>query len=245
MHPAAVHAQIHEMVAAGLNDCEIARRVQIPRSTVRDIRRRRTDSPPRAFCPRCWDRARQMRFTADEYCELLGLYLGDGCVSRAARTSSLRIALDGAYPGLVDRTRGLLQRCMNGRPVQIVRAPDSNVRVVQAHSRHWSCLFPQHGPGPKHERAIVMEGWQRSLIEVAPWSLLRGLIYSDGCRFPNRTGKYVYWSYGFSNSSTDILDLFCSTCEAVGVRFRCYSNAVRINGRPDVALLDEHVGPKY
>ena len=27
--------------------------------------------------------------------------------------------------------------------------------------KHWPCLFPQHGPGRKHERKIRLEAWQR------------------------------------------------------------------------------------
>jgi hypothetical protein len=44
------------------------------------------------------------------------------------------------------------------------------------------CLFPQHGPGRKHERPIVLAGWQQSITRRHPKQLIRGLIDSDGCR---------------------------------------------------------------
>ena len=31
--------------------------------------------------------------------------------------------------------------------------------------QHWPCLFPQHGPGRKHERPIVLEHWQRVIVD--------------------------------------------------------------------------------
>ena len=51
--------------------------------------------------------------------------------------------------------------------------------------RHWPCLFPQHGPGRKHERPIVLEDWQRTIVEEHPGPFLRGLFHSDGCRVMN------------------------------------------------------------
>ena len=105
-------------------------------------------------------------------------------------------------------------------------------------------MFPQHGPGKKHERAIVLEGWQRTIVDSAPWAFLRGCIRSDGCVFINRTGRYESLSYGFANYSSDILDLVESICLAQGLRPRRYTTAIRLDRREDVARLLEHVGVK-
>jgi len=75
-------------------------------------------------------------------------------------------------------------------------------------------------------------------------AFLRGCIRSDGCVFVNRTGRYEYLSYGFSNYSSDILDLVESTCLAQGLRPRRYARAIRLNRREDVARLLRHVGMK-
>jgi hypothetical protein len=116
--------------------------------------------------------------------------------------------------------------------------------TLHAYHGHWSCLFPQHGPGKKCARPIVLERWQRDLVALAPWAFLRGCIRSDGCVFINRTGPYEYESYDFANLSRDILDLFVSTCAQVGVACRVYEKHVRIYRRQSVALMLEHVGRK-
>ena len=116
--------------------------------------------------------------------------------------------------------------------------------VLWTYSSHLAYLFPQHGDGKKHERAIVVEPWQQELIDAAPWAFLRGCIRSDGCVFINRTGRYEYLSYEFANLSPDILDLAEATCRQVGLRPRRYARALRLYRREDVASLVEHVGVK-
>jgi hypothetical protein len=112
MHPPKVRAEALALVKAGLNDCEISRRLGIPRTTVRDWRRPRyIRSSPQVSCPRCWRAAKPLVFTAADYAELLGFYLGDGCISDLARTQRLRISLDAKYPGIVSSARHLLRRC--------------------------------------------------------------------------------------------------------------------------------------
>ena len=185
-----------------------------------------------------------MRFTPGEYAELLGLYLGDGCIVRAGRTERLRLSLDAAYPTVVREARELLARCLPANRVSLVRADAGATAVVSTYSSHLSCLFPQHGPGKKHHRPIRLEPWQKALVEQAPWSLLRGLVHSDGCFFINRTGRYRYLSVDFGNLSSDILDLFGETCDRVGVQFRRYERSIRVNRRESAALMAAFVGSK-
>ena len=108
MHSPEVRAEALRMVEAGLNDCEIARRTGIPRRTILDWRRPtyipRRETPVET-CPRCWRAAKRMRFTAEDYSELLGLYLGDGCISNGPRAHRLRIALDAKYPRVIEDAR--------------------------------------------------------------------------------------------------------------------------------------------
>jgi len=96
----------------------------------------------------------------------------------------------------------------------------------------------------KHERRIALENWQERLVAEDAWAFLRGCISSDGCTFMNRTGRYEYLSYDFSNRSSDILDLFCRACDEVGVEYRRYANRVRIYRRASVALMEANVGVK-
>jgi len=195
-----------------------------------------------------------MRFTPEDYAELLGFYLGDGCVSDAARTQRLRISLDTKYPGIIRSARELLRRCFPSNPVDVVAFHDRACVNVSVYSSHLGCVFPQHAPGVKHRRRILLEPWQSRLVEAEPWAFVRACIWTDGCAFVNRPDvhrpePYEYLSYEFSNMSKDIIDLFVRVCERVGVftRVNCDSRGrwdVRINRRDSVALMLEHVGRK-
>jgi hypothetical protein len=249
MHPPHVRAEALALVDQGFNDCEVARRTGIARSTVRDWRRppyQRKSSPP--ICPRCWRGTKPIRFTEEDYAELLGLYLGDGYISEGLRTARLRIFLDAKYPGIIRETKALLERSLPRNPVGIVEAQAGAVSVVSVYSSHLRCLFPQDGTGKKHERRIRLEGWQQDALERAPWGFLRGCIRTDGCVFVNRTGRHEYLTYHFCNRSRDIIDLFTMSCSLVGVEHRVTywkgSWNVRINRRKSVELMLAEVGMK-
>jgi hypothetical protein len=249
MHPASVRADALDLLEQGLNDCEVARRIGVPRSTVREWRQPRYQlKSPRNLCPRCWRRTKMVRFTSKDYAELLGLYLGDGCISNQGRTARLRIFLDAAYPDIIRDTEALLAHSFPGNQVGVVGAHDGNMIVLSVYSSHLACLFPQEAGGKKHERPISLENWQLRIVEEAPWQFLRGCIRSDGCAFVNRTGPYEYLSYDFSNKSKDIVGLFMMTCGLVGLRYRVSSWRgswrVRINRRESVDLMLAQVGMK-
>ena len=115
-------------------------------------------------------------------------------------------------------------------------------------------LFPQHGPGKKHERKIELVSWQREITHRYTREFIRGLIHSDGSRCMNRfavrlssgrVGRYAYPRYFFTNYSADIRRIFCEHCELLGIRWT-QSNArnISVSHRDSVALLDDFVGPK-
>lgn len=195
-----------------------------------------------------------MRFTSTDYAELLGLYLGDGSISQHARTDRLRIVLDDKYPGIINDTSCLMKRCFPRNKISVGRGSKGRCSAVSLYSRHLVCLFPQHGEGPKHKRDVALEPWQEQIVNIAPWGFLRGSIRSDGCVFINRTNihrpePYEYLSYEFSNSSTDIVEIFLQACDRVGVFTRATRGStgrwkIRINRRDSVALMLEHVGVK-
>jgi Homeodomain-like domain len=166
MHPPHVRAEALALVHQGLNDCEVSRQLGIPRTTVRDWRRptyvpRNGRARLPETCPRCWLAAKPMRFTREDYAELLAMYLGDGCISEGARTSRLRIALDTKYPGIIADTKALISRCFPENPVGEVSAHGGTMVFVSLYSSHLLCLFPQHGRGMKYQRRIALEPWQR------------------------------------------------------------------------------------
>jgi hypothetical protein len=119
------------------------------------------------------------------YSYLLGLYLGDGCVTGRKACKQLVIALDAGYPELVDDCWAAMALVMPGCRVAKYKTHYECIRVVGASTR-WLEVFPQHGPGRKHYRPIVLEPWQREIVDEFPREFLRGLIHSDGCRVINR-----------------------------------------------------------
>jgi hypothetical protein len=246
VHAAAIRDEALALIEQGVNDCEIARRLGVPRTTVRDWRRPRY--VPRvasdATCTHCGRRTRPIAFSPADYAELLGLYLGDGHISEGPRTERLRLTLDAAHPKVAAESEALLRRVFPGNRVGRFTAHEGRMVVLYVYSGHLSCLFPQHGAGQKHKRRIALEPWQQEIVSAAPWDFLRGCIRSDGCVFINRTGPYEYLSYDFANWSADILDLFVDTCVALGLRPRRYEKHVRLYRRADVVQLVERVGLK-
>ena len=117
---------------------------------------------------------------------------------------------------------------------------------LYSYSKQWPCLFPQHGPGKKHERAIGLQSWQWELVSRRPDRLLRGLLHSDGCRFQNTgRGGWVHPRYEFSNLSLGIRVIFCAACDLLGLRWTASANKrIYVSRKDDVALLDLFVGPK-
>jgi hypothetical protein len=154
-----------------------------------------------------------------------------------------------AYPGIIDECEAAMRAVLPNNRVS--RRPRPGIFAVGLYSKHLPCLFPQHGPGTKHTRPIVLAPWQwRSAIDQHPQWFLRGLIHSDGCRgtntVHNRSGKqYSYPRYQFSNRSTDIRELFCEACDRVGAEWRHMNRwTISVARRDSVALLDSFIGPK-
>jgi hypothetical protein len=256
MYSSDVRLQALARMHSGYSLRSISMTTGVSRSTLRDWR----DHPGkarglRACCPRCNSTPGLPEQRVD-YAYLLGLYLGDGCISvggdPAKEVWKLRITCGDAWPGLI-------QEC--ARAMRAVR-PDSKVLTQQrqgcvevvSHWRHWPCLFPQHGPGKKHTRKIELADWQRGIVERYPGDFARGLFHSDGYRGVNRVcaklagGErwYEYPRYLFVNTSGDILRMCGETLDQLGVEWR-YSKPTTISvaRKEAVARLDEFVGPKY
>jgi hypothetical protein len=188
------------------------------------------------------------------YSYLLGLYLGDGCVVRHARAERLVITLDGIYPEIIEEASAAMQLAVPRQHVSVLAVSNSRALVVQSYAQHWHDVFPQAGPGRKHERPIVLADWQREVVDRHPKQFLRGLIHSDGCRTVNRfktklpsgrVAEYEYPRYFFSNLSADIRALFCEYCERLGVRWTQSNHRnISVSHRHSVAILDAFIGPK-
>lgn len=176
---------------------------------------------------------------------LLGLYLGDGCVSLHPRdVYKLRIFLDVKYPGIIESATAAIDHVRGRRAGALLCS--CNCVEVYSFWRTWPCLLPQHEPGKKHEWPIQLAHWQQRLVDRWPEQLLRGLTESDGCRFQN-TGR-CNWSwprYSFTNYSADIRSIFSTACEQLGLHFTASGpDTIYVSRKADVATLDRFIGPK-
>jgi hypothetical protein len=237
------------LLGKGLSDYEIGRRTGISRSSVQ---RWRTEGIPRRGCngPSEW-RPTDPR----SYCYLLGIYLGDGYLSKAStRSPVLEISLDPRYPGIVDECLASIQCTVGAKPrVSRRTTPKGEAIRLVATSPLWMLAFPQYGIGKKHERTIALADWQQHLVDRFPRQFLRGLIQADGSRVINRfrvglasgSREYAYPRYFFTNLSTDIQRLFCESCTRLEIRWtRSNYKNISVADRRSVALLDSFVGPK-
>jgi hypothetical protein len=203
-------------------------------------------------CPRCL----KVPIDRAAYSYLLGLYLGDGHIVSWGKQNHLSIYCCDAYPGLIDAAEEAMRKVIKGTGTG--RRAKIGCTEVKSYTKHWKCLFPQHGPGRKHERRIVLADWQQEIVDEYPWELVRGLIHSDGCRFTNWTtrmvgGKrkrYEYPRYYFTNKSDDIRKIFTDTLDRLGVEWSTLARGsdpynISVARRSSVALMDAHIGPKY
>jgi hypothetical protein len=140
---------VKRLIVAGMNDCAIARQTGIPRCTVRDWRLRPPIRPRPISTSVCGVLHDFAALPAAPYSYLLGMYLGDGCISRHPRAWRLRIVLDDKYPRIIERCREAIDALMPGQRAATLRRPN-NCTEVSLYSKHWPCLLPQHGPGRKH-----------------------------------------------------------------------------------------------
>lgn len=248
MYDDAVRERALVLHAQGATVSEVARVLGISRGALRDWRRRPEALVPNG-CARCHGACPRH---GASYSALLGFYLGDGCVSVFRRTRvTLRVACDATYPRIVDDVSALISDMAPRGDVFHVRAP--GVVVVTAMWRHWLCLFPQHGPGRKHDRMIELEPWQSEIVDTFPADFLRGLFHSDGARVKNwatrivngERKRYAYPRWQFSNRSEDILGLCGDALTRADVQWRRSSRQhISVSRRDAVARLDELIGLK-
>ncbi len=238
-----------DLAEAGGSATVIAEEIGVSRSTVRDWLNGRL---PQSLLAAPHDATPDADELDDSYPYVLGLYLGDGCISRHPRdVFRLRIFLDAKYPGIIEECVAAIQDAVprnrvwrGAKPSNYTGRPEPTCVEVSAYARRWPALFPQHGPGRKHERRIALADWQWAAISKRPEGFLRGLIHSDGCRFMNTGTNWRSPRYSFANTSEDILRIFCRACDLLDLHYTHAPNTVYVSRKADVAKLDGFIGPK-
>lgn len=183
---------------------------------------------------------------------MLGMYLGDGHIVVGRRAvQSLSIFGDDKWPGILDEVEARMAALLGG---SVCRVRRDGCTAVKSYSKHWTCLFPQHGTGMKHTRAIHLAPWQQQIVDAHPAEFLKGLFHSDGCRVTNRirsrrpdgsVREYTYPRWFFANTSDDIMRLAEAALDRLGIAHRrARPTQLSVARREAVAALDAAIGPK-
>jgi len=246
------YLEVISLVGTGLGDSAIAEMTGVRSATVR--RWRIAKKPPSAVLRR--QVAEAWCVPVDPiYCYLLGAYLGDGLVTLYPPTAwCLRIYNDRRYQSISQEILAAMRTTFPGGAVRVHPSSSGNADVLCLRHPAIPRAFPQHGPGRKHDRAIVLADWQLALTRGHPGALIRGLIHSDGRRTVNsfrtklpsgRTAAYSYVRYFFSNLSEDVRRIFAEHCELLGIRVtKSNHRNLSVSHRDSVSILEELVGPK-
>jgi hypothetical protein len=244
MHGPAVRRRVLEMLDAGMARRDVCRELGVGYTST--YRWQERDAPGTTVrCFRCDGTTPHAT-----YLYLLGQYLGDGHIARSGRSTALRIYCCDAYP-LISTEVASAMVCVAHTTVNYRELVGCT--QVQSATNHWKCLFPQHGPGMKHTRPIILADWQRELVVADPRPLIRGLIHSDGCRatnivmrpLPSGPRIYAYPRYFLSNESADIRGIFTDALDLLGIAWRQNRrNSISVARAEAVEALDQFVGPK-
>ena len=143
-----------ELIDQGINDGEVGRRLGISRVTIRGWRTARAAgrggrtvswTGKRRSAAACFRCAGTAPFDPKAYAYLLGIYLGDGTLTRSPRdVYNLRVSCDLKYPDIVNEI---------ATAITIVRGSDTvgfvagrGCVVVHAYWKHWPCLTGRRPP---------------------------------------------------------------------------------------------------
>jgi hypothetical protein len=167
MRSHAEYKQAVQLIGRGFNDCEVAAALGIPRTTVRDWRYRCTAERRlmiREGCATCGQAAHDFAsLPGPSHAYVLGMYLGDGDISRLPRTWRLRISLDMMWPGIMVSCANAMQAVFPDNRVSLSRADPvrDSQRLLQASHLPVPAARPRPQASPS-DRAVGLANGLRS-----------------------------------------------------------------------------------
>jgi hypothetical protein len=126
--------RVQALIAEGRNDCEAPRLTRIPRPTVRDWRRglrvTSNDLDPGETAGSQCGGFDVSTLPPEPYSYLLGMYLGDGCLSLSRRrVRRLRVTTDARYPGIIEEYCRAMEAVMLRKRAYKLHRPSRCVEV--------------------------------------------------------------------------------------------------------------------
>lgn len=224
---------IFKLKESGLNNCQISRELNIPRTTIASILKR---EPKEKIVINPYNYIKDNSLES-AYSYILGLYLGDGYISKTKRTYRLRIFLDSQYNKLNEYLVNQLQQLFPNNKVTIIKSKH-NMIILSVYSNNIPDLFPHIGKGKKHNREIIITFWQEDIL--ISHQLIKGFIHSDGTYY--FSGKFD--RYEFKNLSIDILNIFKNYCDKLNIKYTSNKNVITFYKRNEVLELKELIGTK-
>lgn len=243
-------SKIRECWHNQVNQSEASRLLNISRATIRDYYNRFSNGelletkPVSLLEILLLDQSKQ-----EAYAYLLGLYLGDGHITKTKSLKNgnevykFRIFQDAKYVNLIQLCIDKMKKVFE---TEVNVCNKTGCKEIICYKNNMTEIFPQHGPGKKHEREIVLRNWQKDIVRKYPKEFLKGLIHSDGCRYDIKQDEYEYVRYEISNLSQDILGYFDWACSLIDVDTRRHScgKASVLRTKKDVDMFESFIGPK-
>lgn len=254
MRSATEHNKIIYLNSIGINQSQISKILDIPRSTIRDHIKNDKNNYINPFNPEELNKNQQKA-----YSYILGQYLGDGCLSKAPNFEKkqvwkLRIFTDCKHPNITNQCKNSLKLLFpNNKSTAITiyykNKPSCNELVI--YNKQLIHYFPQHDIGKKHEREIMLLPWQENIINLYPHDFIKGLFHSDGCRFISNN-RIIYQ---FTNCSIDIINLYSNILNKLNIEHRVRKKTmgkknvtqaynVFVNKKIYIPIMESFLGPK-
>jgi hypothetical protein len=202
-------------LAAGESSSSVSRRFEVGRATLRDWGGRVGSAYDAVGCLLCT----KGKPAAGPYAHLLGLYLGDGCLSAGKQH---RVQAVGCVSVVSYWKHWRCHFPQHG-------SGPKHLREIQL--TDWQRELVIEEPGPFLRGLFHSDG-----CRVANWTTR--LVGGEEKR-------YEYPRYQFSNESADIMALCQWALDPLAIPWRMpRRNALSVARREGVAVLDRHVGPK-